>query len=98
MRHTKGPWKANLSPRLNVKGPDKKSICAIVMAAGKNTRPYDEACSNANLIAAAPELLEALKLAQYAILEIIGTKLQTDITIAAHYKTLDAIAKAEGKL
>lgn len=61
MSHTKGPWSATLAPRLNVKGSDKKSICAIVAPAGKQTRSYEEHCANAKLIAAAPDLLSALQ-------------------------------------
>jgi hypothetical protein len=93
MKHTKGPWKANLAPRLNVKGPDKKSICAIVSAAGKKTRPYEEHCANANLIAAAPELLVNLKIA----LNALEYRSDTNPNLEYMKNIVNTIAKAEGK-
>lgn len=93
MKHTKGPWKANLVPRLNVKGPDGKSICAIVAAAGKVTRPYEEHCSNALLIAASPELLEIAK----AYRNLLKTMAHTDGEVATYHHINDVISKIEGK-
>lgn len=95
-KHTRGPWVANFTPRLNVKGPDKKSICAIVAPAGKQTRSYEEHCSNARLISAAPELLEALERAYLQIIEFLNEgDFKREVIFDAGY-IVDALEKAKG--
>lgn len=57
-QHTPGPWSAggsDMTLATWVKGPDRKRICT--MKEGPNDWP------NAKLIAAAPDLLEALRVA-----------------------------------
>jgi hypothetical protein len=54
-KHTPGPWKGD-PDRCQIIGPDGRSIFAF-------RRLFPEILANANLAAAAPELLEALKLA-----------------------------------
>lgn len=94
MKHTKGPWNATLKPRINVKGPDKKSICALIMAAGANNKPYDEVCSNARLISAAPDLLQALK----GIVEWIEDSGNAEYAGTSNMEACyTAISKAEGE-
>ena len=89
-KHTPGPWKYSTEPQPNG--------CPIIGAQGlmiamlahtvKQADQRETALANARLIAAAPELLEALKLAQ----SIIGHPED------AHSKLIAAaIAKAEGQ-
>ena len=78
--HTPGPWRfmstgEYLAVFANMQG-GTKVICPVKIA--------DEA--DAHLIAAAPDLLEAAKLAVSNIM-----------SIEAHYKLSAAIAKAEGR-
>ena len=55
-KHTKGPWRAEIGPINSLIHTKDKSIACTYTA---NTTP-EEAEANARLIAAAPELLEAL--------------------------------------
>lgn len=63
--HTPGPWRAYLgTDSIWVEGldPNASVICDIVIRGNPATdAPADEDYSNANLIAAAPDLLEALR-------------------------------------
>ena len=88
-KHTPGPWAqwadTNIIIRLHSGKPlsEDLRICEVATNTWQDQGRY-----NARLIAAAPELLEALKLAQ----QIIGHPDD------AHSKLIDAaIAKAEGK-
>lgn len=56
-QHTPAPWKASQFGG-SITGPDGKSICAI---SNNIKRDQAEKLANARLIAAAPELLKALK-------------------------------------
>jgi hypothetical protein len=63
MKHTPGPW---IAVGTYVEHPnDKKAdICTCdtaLIGQGHLGRSYEEECANARLIAAAPELLEALQ-------------------------------------
>lgn len=86
--HTPGPWKLesnflNIEVGFTVKGRDNRSIVAC---AATISRPGSEKAANANLIASAPELLEACR----AALAILPTG-------DALAKVEAAIAKAEGR-
>ena len=70
--HTPGPWAADMSPHTAphimdfpaVVGPDGNPIAALGDYEPGNENPYrkvDEGYANARLIAAAPDLLEALE-------------------------------------
>jgi len=57
LKHTPGKWQRNIQ---HIEGPNKESIC-IVNSSNK------DGYYNAALIAAAPEMLEALESAMYDI-------------------------------
>jgi hypothetical protein len=110
-RHTPGPWKPDRKYGLGrdgkwqdfkITGPDKRSICSCSPA---SKREGEQIEANAHLIAAAPELLEALeKLTPITkeILETIGTcdhsvgVCNCDLIMALE-KSKTAIAKAKGE-
>lgn len=92
-KHTPGPW--NALDRAVLKGPPGEERTWIIAscpvnALGKKTKT-SEAQANARLIAAAPELLEALK----------GLMMEVSPVISADFEpfalAFKAIAKAEGK-
>jgi hypothetical protein len=94
-KHTPGPWKVETErfrPRdidyfVVPSNPDSGiAICEIYR------KPYK---ANARLIAAAPELLSALKLAEEAILDAERIAGFGQPMVLSHIR--DAIAKAEGK-
>ncbi len=61
--HTKGPWKVyQYDNKVQIDGIGRKSVCTI--------HSNNEEKANARLIAAAPELLEALEDASAAIDEV----------------------------
>jgi len=88
MKHTKGPWSfAKNDPNWVVKGPH---LIAMVSDAKGERNITDRTIANARLIAAAPEMLDALKIA----VSIIEEKLcQTDEMKPIY----DAIKKAKGE-
>ncbi len=96
MSHTPGPWKVDAMG--NIWGADTK-VCDMseqpAMAAGYYREKTDEEHKhNARLIAAAPELLEALKMARE---ELGGLPHSLGYTFTHLPKIDAAIAKAEGK-
>ena len=87
-KHTPGPWVADgseITTETWVCGADGKRICTM--------RPSFADWSNARLIAAAPELLEALMDA----LKDLEALSQWDNASACARKARAAIAKATGK-
>lgn len=97
-RHTLGPWRVNSNAGFGdiILGPDY-----IVARADREFTGKDEESANARLIAAAPELLEACKM---ALTQIMGSDIQgvwlnapnkPEITPESVLRA--AIAKAEGK-
>lgn len=56
-KHTPGPWRLHKRFTFNVEGPDGRTIARV----NWDDETYDEAIANANLIAAAPDLLAAVK-------------------------------------
>ena len=64
-KHTPGPWKAHFEEAYFVTGPDRGRVAMMMNLKGPHglggRRSGEESAANARLIAAAPELLEALK-------------------------------------
>lgn len=91
-KHTPGPWQAGRADMASiVDGVDSKWIYAgdeyVAIASGRVTGTWETVMANAHLIAAAPELYEALEDA-------------VDLLTAAGYSTLEhraALAKARGE-
>lgn len=100
--HTPGPWTAHLSATrktLCVTAPDAW-VCGELH--NRESMSDDEAWANARLIAAAPELLEALRAAESAmayVTTVVGQHLDpaegADLT-ARRMAARAAIAKATG--
>jgi hypothetical protein len=59
--HTPGPWMPAKGPGLLVIVSQDESIATIATGTFKGELPTDQILANARLIAAAPELLEALE-------------------------------------
>ena len=93
-KHTPGPWKVVGKSIKSEIGRDQSTI-ARIDSRGKFLPGYDEA--NARLIAAAPDLLEALKTCRDALRDHVqydnGESLERDGFVAA----TTAIGKAEGE-
>lgn len=64
-KHTPGPWKAHFGEAYYVTGPDLGRVAIMMNLKGAHglggRRTGDESAANARLVAAAPDLLEALK-------------------------------------
>ena len=64
-KHTPGPWKAHFEEAYFVTGPDLGRVAMMMNLKGAHgmggRRSGHESAANARLIAAAPELLEALQ-------------------------------------
>ena len=90
-QHTQGPWQ--VLHDASVVGPDEvQEDGGIHVQSIARMALCQELMANARLIAAAPELLEALETAQMAL---IGYTHQNDITRNAMVKICAAIAKAK---
>ena len=99
-KHTPGPWQAMLSGNVVYEWtpPGGRSISCKIVArtTNHNAAPDTEEAANARLIAAAPELLEALKLAEERIVELSAwAKIEAEGQTIAEIRA--AIAKAEGR-
>ena len=93
-QHTKGPWK--VIGHKYVESTVGQLICGAIVLKGKSLKDDETnesiANANAHLIAAAPEMLEALeKWAQFMI-----DNYRVD-EISWYNETLEAIAKARGE-
>lgn len=97
-RHTPGPWIA-VGWQVEILSAGAPDICNTNPETfGQHGRSYEERCANANLIAAAPELLEALKDARRKLAWFTDSYPQ-DIVVSESefFEPIDAaIAKAEG--
>jgi hypothetical protein len=91
MTHTPGPWTARVNPWDMILPEDQRGEKLAVTNGKEVVCQATEA--NARLIAAAPELLEALKNLTNTITENGSTVARLDATAFA----LNVIAKAEGK-
>ena len=96
-KHTPGPWKAHFEEAYYVTGPDRGRVAMMLNLKGAHglggRRTGEESAANARLIAAAPELLEALQ-----ALDVLFGHLASDGT---QYDWIDraraVIAKATGE-
>lgn len=98
MSHTPGPWRIGGSCRTPVNSKDKHIAMVNYSHRGHITDVIgEEHNANAHLIAAAPELLEALETLYGAIVmsDIYG---ESRITFEMGEAAEKAIAKAKGKL
>jgi hypothetical protein len=97
MKHTKGPWEYDTFPNDHISvrqvGSTNTAVAAVL-----GHRPFEEKLANARLIAAAPELLEALK----NILEIFtkgrGGEIQQHEIVDACLIARNAIAKTNNNV
>ncbi|MEH3063839.1 MAG: hypothetical protein PGN33_14220 [Methylobacterium radiotolerans] len=107
-QHTPGPWQADAQYIAAVDGrPVPIAASQYVWVTAPGGPAHEEACANARLIAAAPDLLAALRwaasMAEEAILvrENGGDPEDTPEVIAMHREELEAaraaITKAEGQ-
>lgn len=86
-KHTPAPWAVGtLGNDIGVLAASDEPFCRLFTS----EETYDEALANARLIAAAPDLLSALKEALYAVTEI-------DNAHKSLRRIRAAIAKAEGR-
>lgn len=98
--HTPGPWTATegrngFGDFLNYVFKDGKMVASLNLADGDTTYQRGITQANARLIAAAPELLAALKLAELELTSLHETK---GLYFTGLLETLRAaIAKAEGR-
>lgn len=102
MKHTRGPWEISATAReycneLMITAPqagdNSVHVCQVTTSGKGNKKSItDEQDANAVLIAAAPDLLEALR-----ALETLFAPLAKDSTSAAHIDTARiVIARATG--
>ena len=93
MAHTPGPWRAVATEIVSTACPDDDCVVADVLS-----KDYGD---NARLIAAAPELLAALKGAKDELIVLYERAYPNsepiNDTTAAIDLAIDAIAKAEGR-
>ena len=93
-KHTPGPWILNPHDSCLISGHRNgwhSNIAKTVVIPGHDSERYAIAAANARLIAAAPDLLEAAKIAE-AYFKVIGYKPVEHLKII-----IDAIRKAEGE-
>ena len=96
MNYTKGEWKASIDKQFNIIRIVSDKVAVVVSKVGPHIMEYGthpENLANAHLIAAAPDMYEALKniVANWADMNFPETmRLSMD-------KALTVLAKAEGK-
>lgn len=106
MSHTPGPWetqyRGNGESEVLANGADRDDVACICYVAGglgmsiEDGRDY-ESEANAKLIAAAPELLDALKQAVRALNEMARFTVGYSDSYTIAMQCDHAIAKAEGR-
>jgi hypothetical protein len=89
MKHTKGPWKVRSVSQYDVVSKDE-----FIVACDNVALPDSECIANAKLIAAAPEMLEALELVLSFVMEVGNSNPKTR---AALNICTAAIKKARGE-
>jgi len=102
VQHTAGPWEIDGNIAVRSSGPNGRQVCLceITVRGRQYNETYDEAEANARLIAAAPDLLEALTDALF-LMELSETREhpswdRTAAPASAIGKARAAIAKADG--
>jgi len=101
MGHTPGPWEASATKRITqaryvgkrIENGKTSMICDLTDSSFQS-----HAEANAALIAAAPDLLEALKLAQATIARLVTYHGPFNSTQGTQDVVATAIAKAEGRI
>lgn len=96
--HTKGPWRVgekNILPRWIMGRRNGRDVGVAEVLYDEDCEPtLEEQEANSHLIAAAPELLEAVK----EVERVLGKQYFSDMAEGKVYESLrDAIAKAEGR-
>lgn len=98
--HTPGPWKADLGEAFHVREQDGGRIATLIFMDGpfgfNGRRNPDEVAANARLIAAAPDLLEALEATTKALAVAVAAAGGDPETHHVSVKARAAIAKAKG--
>jgi hypothetical protein len=95
MKHTPGPWNVRkTATTIRIVGPNIRAVNNKTVA---NVRLRDGSYHDARLIAAAPELLEALKLANEMLNHLYKKTNDDAPDNVDHGKVRLAIAKAEGE-
>lgn len=98
-KHTPGPWMVIHDNTKNFIETEKKipgKGYYIAFCSGEGAIGVEQAAANANLIAAAPEMLDALYAIQQGLIDGSITFAIKDHLYPANVKLLQAIAKAEG--
>lgn len=107
-KHTPGPWHRNIHPRYPIYSEQRNQKVAAALYGGRTGVSEAEALANCDLIAAAPELLAALRFAEPYIDEWVdmfdpSDEVDADIREAREKcrrglaQVRAAIAKAEGR-
>lgn len=91
-QHTKGPWHTDLDRPWSVHAKDQRPVALTA-----TNFDVVENHANARLIAAAPELLEALKLSIHNLEFRIKRGSASVEELLAYTRACAAIAKAEGR-
>jgi hypothetical protein len=93
-KHTPGPWAAHFEEAYFVTGPDLGRVAMMMNLKGAHglggRRTGDESAANCRLIAAAPDLLEALRI-------LFERANRNSIDPFALQQAVAAITKATGK-
>lgn len=93
MRHTKGPWKAE-SHRGSYEIWNQNTKIAVINEAHEQEQEIGMDLANANLIAAAPEMLEALEIALIRLQQLDTPRNSNALTLGT---VVGAIKKARGE-
>jgi len=93
MSHTPGPWRAGIAGNHRVYGPDGTEHAGLIAQVFSTGLPNTSgvARANANLIAAAPDLLAALEAAYDALTDLLAA-------LEAAYDALSDMAKRAPEL
>lgn len=95
-KHTPGPWVADFGEAFHIRPSEGGTLAQVTFLKGRGglggRRNADECAANARLIAAAPDLLEALELWRDRISGPTEMSMQTLL-----HMTDAAIAKARGE-
>lgn len=99
-KYTPAPWQAGKYSSIvgvPITAQPDKTKNTMVIVGTQQARSKEEAIANANLIAAAPELLEALEAVNKEIYATMGSTLTEDRYFKLRELCCDAIAKAKGE-
>ena len=95
--HTPAPWHADLAETFRVRAKSGTVAMLTFLGRGKH-REKDEVIANAHLVAAAPDMLSALKFARPLVEKWCHYQGETEELFDEYLGPVDdAIAKAEGR-